>query len=86
MCHGDIDFEAYEIGRAYQIFKLVSLSAKEATILAFVRNFCVWKKPGNESGEFLRGAQAAQRVVDSLAVDSGIAAERLLLRTLASRS
>jgi len=23
MCHGDIDFEAYEIDRAFQIFKLV---------------------------------------------------------------
>jgi hypothetical protein len=30
MCHGDIDFEAYEIGRAYQFFKLVSLSLREA--------------------------------------------------------
>src|SRR4029453_19321520 len=29
MCHGDIDFEAYEIGRAFQIFKLVSLRAQK---------------------------------------------------------
>jgi TolB-like protein/Tfp pilus assembly protein PilF len=29
MCHGDIDFEAYEIGRAFQIFKLLSLRAKK---------------------------------------------------------
>ena len=29
MCHGDIDFEAYEIGRACQIFKLVSLSPRK---------------------------------------------------------
>jgi hypothetical protein len=43
-----------------RIFKLLSSRAKKATVLAFVRNFCVWKKPGNESGEFLRGAEAAQ--------------------------
>jgi hypothetical protein len=29
MCHGDIDFEAYEIDRAYQFFKLLSLRAKK---------------------------------------------------------
>ena len=29
MCHGDIDFEAYEIDRAFQIFKLVSFTAKK---------------------------------------------------------
>jgi hypothetical protein len=33
MCHGDIDFEAYEIDRAFQIFKLVSLTAKKVQSL-----------------------------------------------------
>jgi hypothetical protein len=32
-----------------RIFKLVSLRAQKPTILAFVRNFCVWEKLGDES-------------------------------------
>jgi len=61
MCHGDIDFEAYEIDRAFQIFKLVSFTAKKLQSLLLFEISAYGKKPGNESGEFLRGAEAAQR-------------------------
>ena len=42
-------FEAYEIHRASQIFKLLSLTSKKVRILVFVRNFYVWGKLGDES-------------------------------------
>jgi hypothetical protein len=44
MCHGDIDFEAYEIGRAYQFFKLVSLSLREADNPCFCSEFLRMEK------------------------------------------
>jgi hypothetical protein len=60
-CHDNTDPFAFKSLIGWPRFS-GRLPRRPKSELALVRNWYVWKKLGDESEEFLRGAKAAQRL------------------------